>query len=220
MTSSARDLSLPRPADFSFPVSLEPLLFSLKTFAGAMLALGASWLLEVTDPQWSVITAYIVSQPLLGAIWAKGAFRLVGTLGGASGCRALCRAVRAGRTAVHPRHGAVARRLRLWRDAGAQLRVLRLLAGRLHCAADRLRIGRSARRRSGPWRSTARPRWRSASSASASSMRSSCRALPATRCAARSLDLRVDGALCRRHPAAGHAENVSSPPSVGRWRAK
>ncbi len=48
-----------------------------------MLALVSSYLLEVTDPQWSVITAYLVSQPLLGAIWAKGAYRLVGTIGGA-----------------------------------------------------------------------------------------------------------------------------------------
>ena len=83
MTISVRDLSLPRPADFSLPASLEPLLFSLKTFAAAMLALVASWELEVTEPQWSVITAYLVSQPLLGAILAKGAFRLVGTIAGA-----------------------------------------------------------------------------------------------------------------------------------------
>lgn len=67
----------------SLPVQLEPLLFSLKTFAAAMLALVASWELEVTEPQWSVITAYLVSQPLLGAILAKGAFRMVGTIGGA-----------------------------------------------------------------------------------------------------------------------------------------
>jgi len=85
MTISARDLHLPRPAGFSLPVSLEPLLFSLKTFAAAMLALVASWVLEVTEPQWSVITAYLVSQPLLGAIWAKGAYRLVGTIVGALG---------------------------------------------------------------------------------------------------------------------------------------
>lgn len=65
------------------PPALEGLLFSLKTFTAAMLALFASYLLEVTDPQWSVITAYLVSQPLLGAIWAKGAFRLAGTIAGA-----------------------------------------------------------------------------------------------------------------------------------------
>lgn len=83
MTVSAPSVGLPRHADLRVPVPLEGLLFSLKTFAAAMLALVASYLLEVTDPQWSVITAYLVSQPLLGAIWAKGAFRMVGTIGGA-----------------------------------------------------------------------------------------------------------------------------------------
>ena len=63
---------------------LERLLFSLKTFAAAILALLLSYLLEVKDPQWAVVTAYLVSQPMVGAILAKGAYRIIGTVIGAA----------------------------------------------------------------------------------------------------------------------------------------
>ena len=87
MTTSAPAPGLPHRADWRaalrFPLPLEPLAFSLKTYAAAMIALVISYWMEVQEPQWSVITVYLVSQPLLGAIWAKGAFRMLGTLGGA-----------------------------------------------------------------------------------------------------------------------------------------
>ncbi|WP_422003418.1 FUSC family protein [Reyranella sp.] len=63
---------------------LAGLLFSLKTFAAAILALLTSYWLEVNEPQWSVITAYLVSQPLVGALWSKGAYRIAGTVVGAA----------------------------------------------------------------------------------------------------------------------------------------
>jgi uncharacterized membrane protein YccC len=66
------------------PGRLERLLFSLKTFAAAILALLLSYLLEVKDPQWAVVTAYLVSQPMVGAILAKGAYRIIGTVIGAA----------------------------------------------------------------------------------------------------------------------------------------
>lgn len=70
---------------FTLPLAgkLEGLVFSLKTFAAAILALVISYWLEVKDPQWAVFTTYLLAQPLVGAVWAKGAFRLVGTVGGA-----------------------------------------------------------------------------------------------------------------------------------------
>lgn len=78
------EFELARRVKLVVPTIFEPLLFSLKTFAAAILALLAAWELEITEPQWAMVTTYLVSQPLLGAIWAKGAFRLVGTLAGAA----------------------------------------------------------------------------------------------------------------------------------------
>ena len=72
-----------RRFSLSVPFKLEGLAFSLKTFAAAILALVISYWLEVKEPQWSVFTAYLLAQPLVGAMWAKGAFRLVGTVSGA-----------------------------------------------------------------------------------------------------------------------------------------
>jgi uncharacterized membrane protein YccC len=63
---------------------LQALLFSLKTFAAAILALVISYWLELRDPQWAVLTAYLCAQPLVGAVWAKGAYRIVGTVAGAA----------------------------------------------------------------------------------------------------------------------------------------
>ena len=78
----------PAPALRRFAVTvadrLQGLVFSLKTFAAAILALVISYWLELKDPQWAVINAYLVAQPLVGAIWAKGAYRILGTIAGAT----------------------------------------------------------------------------------------------------------------------------------------
>ncbi|MGF7162667.1 putative membrane protein YccC [Rhodoligotrophos appendicifer] len=71
-------------AFLSAPFTLQNLIFSLKTFAAAILALVCSYWLEVKEPQWSIITVYLLAQPLLGAVWAKGAYRLIGTGCGAA----------------------------------------------------------------------------------------------------------------------------------------
>src|SRR5687768_13923272 len=80
-TQRSHGLSLFTPRS---PAWLERLLFSLKTLAAAILALLLSYLLEVKDPQWAVVTAYLVSQPMVGAILAKGAYRIIGTVIGAT----------------------------------------------------------------------------------------------------------------------------------------
>jgi uncharacterized membrane protein YccC len=60
----------------------DELLFALKTFAGAMLALYLALWLGLENPYWSMATAYIVAQPLTGAMRSKGLYRFLGTLTG------------------------------------------------------------------------------------------------------------------------------------------
>jgi uncharacterized membrane protein YccC len=55
-------------------------IFSLKTFAGAMLALYIALRLDLDRPYWTLATAYIVAQPLTGAMRSKGIYRFWGTL--------------------------------------------------------------------------------------------------------------------------------------------
>jgi uncharacterized membrane protein YccC len=85
MTVAFGTAKAPAWRHFTLPLAdrLEGLVFSLKTFAAAILALVISYWLEVKEPQWAVFTTYLLAQPLVGAIWAKGAFRLAGTVGGA-----------------------------------------------------------------------------------------------------------------------------------------
>ncbi len=59
------------------------LAFSLKTFAGAMLALYVALRFGLEKPYWAMGTAYIVSQPLSGALSSKSAYRAAGTVLGA-----------------------------------------------------------------------------------------------------------------------------------------
>lgn len=71
----------------ALPDRLQDLVFSLKAFAAAILALVISYWLELQEPQWSVITVYLCAQPLVGAVLAKGVYRIVGTIAG--GCFAV-----------------------------------------------------------------------------------------------------------------------------------
>ncbi len=61
-------------------------MFSIKTFAGAMLALWIALRIGLDRPYWAMATAYIVAQPLTGAMRSKAAYRLLGTLIGAVAC--------------------------------------------------------------------------------------------------------------------------------------
>ena len=58
-------------------------LFSLKTFAAAMLALYIAMSLGLERPYWAMASVYIASQPLSGATRSKAVYRLAGTLIGA-----------------------------------------------------------------------------------------------------------------------------------------
>ncbi|MGY3604964.1 MULTISPECIES: FUSC family protein [unclassified Bradyrhizobium] len=58
-------------------------LFSLKSFAAAVLALYIAFQLDLSQPSWSVTTVYVVSQPLAGMVLAKSLYRVLGTVIGA-----------------------------------------------------------------------------------------------------------------------------------------
>src|SRR3569623_2992386 len=58
-------------------------VFSLKSFAAALLALYISLRLNFSQPIWSVTTVYIVSQPLAGMVLSKSVYRVLGTVIGA-----------------------------------------------------------------------------------------------------------------------------------------
>lgn len=60
------------------------LLFSLNSFAAALLALWIGLRLGLPRPYWAMTTAYIISQPLAGAVRSKAVYRVLGTLLGAA----------------------------------------------------------------------------------------------------------------------------------------
>ncbi|WP_042878378.1 FUSC family protein [Cupriavidus necator] len=59
-------------------------LFSLKAFAAAMLALYLALALGLPRPYWAMATVYFVSHPLTGATRSKAAYRVAGTVLGAT----------------------------------------------------------------------------------------------------------------------------------------
>ena len=65
------------------------ILFSVNSFAAAMLALYIGFALGLPRPYWAMTTAYIVSQPLSGALRSKAVYRIIGTVVGAAAALAL-----------------------------------------------------------------------------------------------------------------------------------
>lgn len=64
--------------------TLRDWLFSVKTFAAAMIALYIGLALELPRPYWAMATVYIVSNPFVGATRSKAIYRALGTALGAS----------------------------------------------------------------------------------------------------------------------------------------
>lgn len=58
------------------------LKFAIKTLLAGGLALWCAFRFDLAQPQWALMTVFIVSQPLSGMVVAKGLFRLIGTLAG------------------------------------------------------------------------------------------------------------------------------------------
>jgi uncharacterized membrane protein YccC len=65
------------------------LVFALRTFAAAMLALSIALWLDMPRPYWAMTSVYITSNPLTGATGSKAVYRMLGTLIGAAGTIAL-----------------------------------------------------------------------------------------------------------------------------------
>lgn len=64
----------------------DEVLFSLKAYLGAMVALYISYRIGLSRPFWAVTTAYVVSQPWSGAVRSKAIYRLGGTFIGSAVC--------------------------------------------------------------------------------------------------------------------------------------
>jgi uncharacterized membrane protein YccC len=64
--------------------SLRDWLFSVKTFAAAMLALYIALAADLPRPYWAMATVYIVSNPFVGATRSKALYRALGTALGAA----------------------------------------------------------------------------------------------------------------------------------------
>ena len=59
-------------------------LFSFNCFAATLLALLIGFWIDLPRPYWAVMTIYIISQPLAGAVRSKAIFRVIGTFMGAA----------------------------------------------------------------------------------------------------------------------------------------
>jgi uncharacterized membrane protein YccC len=64
-------------------------IFSINSFAAAMLALYIGFSIGLPRPYWAMLTVYITAQPLTGALRSKALFRVLGTGLGATAAIAL-----------------------------------------------------------------------------------------------------------------------------------
>ncbi len=55
----------------------------------AVVALSIAYALKLENPQWAMLTVFVVVQPVAGMVFAKGLYRLLGTLAGAAGAIAI-----------------------------------------------------------------------------------------------------------------------------------
>jgi uncharacterized membrane protein YccC len=67
----------------AFRPSKTDVIFSLKTFFAAMLALYIAITLNLQNPMWAMGTVFIVANPMAGVLSSKAVFRLMGTFAGA-----------------------------------------------------------------------------------------------------------------------------------------
>src|SRR5215831_6684082 len=66
-------------------IGLRPIIFSINCYIATILALFIAFSLDLKTPAWSMLTVYLTSQPLSGALRAKAAYRVIGTfIGGAA----------------------------------------------------------------------------------------------------------------------------------------
>ncbi len=61
------------------------MIFAAKTTASGLIALLIAFTFNLDQPQWALLTVFIVSQPHSGLVLAKSFYRIIGTLIGAAG---------------------------------------------------------------------------------------------------------------------------------------
>src|SRR5215831_3238184 len=60
------------------------MIFAAKTTASALIALLVAFTFNLDQPQWALLTVFIVAQPQSGLVLAKSFYRIIGTLTGAA----------------------------------------------------------------------------------------------------------------------------------------
>jgi uncharacterized membrane protein YccC len=60
------------------------MIFAAKTTASALIALLVAFTFNLDQPQWALLTVFIVAQPQSGLVLAKSFYRIIGTLLGAA----------------------------------------------------------------------------------------------------------------------------------------
>ena len=66
-------------------MGIRPIIFSVNCYIACILALFIAFRLDLKTPAWAMITVYLTSQPLSGALRAKAVYRVIGTfIGGAA----------------------------------------------------------------------------------------------------------------------------------------
>ncbi|HMF21053.1 MAG TPA: FUSC family protein, partial [Pseudolabrys sp.] len=65
-------------------IGIRPIIFSVNCYIAAILALFVSFSLDLKTPAWAMLTVYLTSQPLSGALRGKAIYRVIGTFVGAA----------------------------------------------------------------------------------------------------------------------------------------
>src|SRR5215831_4663183 len=66
-------------------IGIRPIIFSINCYIATILALFIAFSLDLKTPAWAMLTVYLTSQPLSGALRAKAVYRVIGTfIGGAA----------------------------------------------------------------------------------------------------------------------------------------
>src|SRR6266850_7604276 len=60
------------------------MIFAIKTTASGLISLLIAFTFNLDQPQWALLTVFIVSQPQSGLVLAKSFYRIIGTLIGAA----------------------------------------------------------------------------------------------------------------------------------------
>jgi len=70
---------------FSYRPKRSDWIFAVRATAAGVAALSIAYALKLENPQWAMLTVFVVAQPVAGMVFAKGLYRLLGTLVGALG---------------------------------------------------------------------------------------------------------------------------------------